>query len=301
MMLGLLLARAGIDVIVLEKHRDFLRDFRGDTIHPSTLQIMHELGLLETFLALPHDEVREIEGNVRGVRVPIADFTHLPTRCQFLAFMPQWDFLDFLAAEARRYPSFTLAHAGGGDGPCRRPGAVEGVVATTPEGRFEVRADLVVGADGRHSTVRERAGLAVEEFGAPIDVLWFTLPRRAGQVAATAGYVGAGHILVMLDARDLLAMRLRHRQGVVRTASGQQGLSALARQRIAVLAPDARGPRGGTADWDASSCSRCRSTACGNGAGRVCCASATPRTRCRPSAASASTSRFRMRWRRATC
>src|SRR5208282_1426222 len=133
MMLGLLLARAGLEVIVLEKHRDFLRDFRGDTIHPSTLEIMHELGLLQRFLALPHDEVRQIEGNVGGVRVPIADFTHLPTQCKFLAFMPQWDFLDFLAAEARRHPSFTLRLQADVTDLVLESGEIQGVVAATPE------------------------------------------------------------------------------------------------------------------------------------------------------------------------
>src|SRR5271169_6662787 len=168
MMLALLLARAGIAVLVLEKHADFLRDFRGDTIHPSTLEIMHELGLLERFLKLPHDEVRQIEGNIHGVRVPIADFTHLPTRCKFLAFMPQWDFLDFLAAEARQYANFSLRLQADVTDLVRESGEIQGVVATTPEGQLEVRADLVVGADGRQSIVRERAALSVEAFGAPI-------------------------------------------------------------------------------------------------------------------------------------
>ncbi len=243
MMLGLLLARAGLEVIVLEKHRDFLRDFRGDTIHPSTLEIMHELGLLQRFLALPHDEVREIEANVGGVRVPVADFTHLPTRCKFLAFMPQWDFLDFLAAEARRYPGFTLHLQAEVIDLVVSSDAIDGVVAATPEGRLEVRADLVVGADGRHSTVRERAGLAVDAFGAPIDVLWFRLPHRGDQVAATAGYVGGGHILVMLDRGTYWQCGFIIAKGSYDRIRAE-GLSAL-RDEIAALAPVAGGKRGG--------------------------------------------------------
>jgi len=249
MMLGLLLARAGLEVIVLEKHRDFLRDFRGDTIHPSTLEIMHELGLLQRFLALPHDEVRKIEANVGGVRVPVADFTHLPTRCQFLAFMPQWNFLDFLAAEARRYPGFSLHLQAEVIDLVMNSGAVDGVVAATPEGRLEVRADLVVGADGRHSTVRERAGLAVDAFGAPIDVLWFRLPRRDDQVAATAGYVGGGHILVMLDRGTYWQCGFVIAKGSYDRIRAE-GLPAL-RDEIAVLAPVAAGSVGELKDWDA--------------------------------------------------
>src|SRR5713101_1655644 len=138
MMLGLLLARAGVDILVLEKHADFLRDFRGDTIHPSTLEVMHELGLLEDLLALPHQELRELTAQVFDVRVPVADFTHLPTRCKFVAFMPQWDFLDFLAAHAARYPSFRLWRRAEVTGLLEERGRVVGVEVMTPEGRREV-------------------------------------------------------------------------------------------------------------------------------------------------------------------
>src|ERR1700682_5261331 len=169
MMLGLLLARAGVEVVVLEKHADFLRDFRGDTIHPSTLEVMHELGLLEDFLALPHQELRQLTAQVFDVAVPIADFTHLPTVCKFIAFMPQWDFLDFLAARAARYPSFRLLRRVEVTGLVEAPGRVGGVEVTTPEGKREIRADLVIGADGRGSVVRAKAGLEVLEFGAPMD------------------------------------------------------------------------------------------------------------------------------------
>jgi 2-polyprenyl-6-methoxyphenol hydroxylase-like FAD-dependent oxidoreductase len=249
MMLGLMLARAGINVIVLEKHPDFLRDFRGDTIHPSTLQVIYELGLLEAFLALPHDEERELSGQVHGVRVPIADFTHLSTRCQFLAFMPQWDFLNFVAAQARCYQGFRLFMPAEATDLFVDRGTVRGLVAATAAGRVEVDADLIVGADGRHSTIRDRAGLTVEQFGVPIDVLWFKLPKRAGQVSATAGYVGAGHILVMLARADYWQCGL-----VIAKGSYEQikagGLSAF-RQLIAALAPEAATATEELADWDA--------------------------------------------------
>jgi len=189
MMLGLLLARAGVEVVVLEKHADFLRDFRGDTIHPSTLEVVHELGLLESLLALPHTEVRALTGIIGGERIPIADFGHLPVRCPFVAFMPQWDFLDFLAGHAQRYPGFALRMRTGVVGLLEADGRVIGVRATAPDGPLEIRADLVVGADGRDSTVRAAAGLGVETLGAPMDVLWFRLPKVSGDAAAQTEYV----------------------------------------------------------------------------------------------------------------
>ena len=150
MMLGFLLARAGVDVVVLEKHADFLRDFRGDTIHPSTLEVMHELGLLVDFLKLPHQEVRELRGQIGKTRLTLADFTHLPTRCPFIAFMPQWDFLNFIADRASRYPGFRLLMEAEVTGLVEASGRVAGVRANRPDGTLEVRADLVIGADGRH-------------------------------------------------------------------------------------------------------------------------------------------------------
>lgn len=199
MMLGYLLARAGVDVVVLEKHADFFRDFRGDTIHPSTLEVMYELGLLDAFLALPHQEVREMAGEIYGHPVTMADFTHLPTHCKFLVFMPQWDFLNFLAAEGRRYPGFHLRMSSEVTDLIERDGAIAGVRATTPEGPLEVTATLTVGADGRHTTVRERAGLTSVELGAPIDVLWFHLPRAATHTVATGGYIAQGRFFVMIN------------------------------------------------------------------------------------------------------
>src|SRR5262249_12176474 len=159
MMLGFLLARAGVDFLVLEKHADFLRDFRGDTVHPSTLQVMHELGLLDEFLKRPHQEARQLTGYVGGEPVPGADFSHLPTRCHFIALMPQWEFLDFLEENGRKYPGFRVKMRAEVTDLLEEGERVVGVRAKTPEGPLEVRAGLVVGADGRHSTVRARAGL----------------------------------------------------------------------------------------------------------------------------------------------
>lgn len=202
MMLGLLLARAGVDVVVLEKHADFLRDFRGDTIHPSTLEVMHELGLLERLLALPHQKVLRINGQFGDLALTVADFSSLSTHCRFVAFMPQWDFLNFLAEEAARYPTFQLRRQADVTGLLEEAGSVAGVWARTPDGPFEVRASLVVGADGRHSTVRAKAGLSIEEFGAPMDVLWFRLSRRPSDPGDPIGRFDAGRIFIMLNRGD---------------------------------------------------------------------------------------------------
>jgi 2-polyprenyl-6-methoxyphenol hydroxylase-like FAD-dependent oxidoreductase len=202
MMLGLLLARAGVDVVVLEKHADFLRDFRGDTIHPSTLEIMYELGILEEFLKRPHQDVRELTGQVGDERIVLADFSHLPTHCRFIALMPQWDFLDFLAAQAKRYPSFHLSMRAEVDGLLMDGDRVAGLQAKAPDGFLEVHASLVVGADGRHSTVRALAGLKVEDFGAPMDVLWFRLSKRADDGQQALGRILAGVVFVTLDRGD---------------------------------------------------------------------------------------------------
>src|SRR5262245_55082726 len=171
MMLGWLLARVGVTVVVLEKHKDFLRDFRGDTIHPSTLEILHELGVLEAFLERPHREIRDITGRVGGETLTIGDFSHLPTRCKFIALMPQWDFLDFVASQARAHATFRLLMEAEVSGLRESNGRIGGLVAATPDGTIEIDADLVVGADGRHSDVRAKAGLVLEDFGAPIDAL----------------------------------------------------------------------------------------------------------------------------------
>jgi 2-polyprenyl-6-methoxyphenol hydroxylase-like FAD-dependent oxidoreductase len=202
MMLGLLLARAGVTVLVLEKHADFLRDFRGDTIHPSTLELMHELGILQEFLQRPHQEVRTLSGQIGDTVIEVADFAHLPTHCRFVALMPQWDFLDFVAEQARRLPAFRLEMEAEVDDLVAAGGRVGGVRAKTRNGELAVRADLVVGADGRHSTVRARAGLETIDLGAPIDVLWMRLSRRPGDPGQTFGRFDAGRILVMLNRGD---------------------------------------------------------------------------------------------------
>jgi 2-polyprenyl-6-methoxyphenol hydroxylase-like FAD-dependent oxidoreductase len=198
-MLGYLLARAGIEVVVLEKHADFLRDFRGDTIHPSTLEVMYELGVLEDFLKRPHQEIREFAGQIGDEMIPLADLTHLPTHCKFLAFMPQWDFLDFIKDEAERYPAFHLMMEAEVTDLIEEGNSVLGVRATTPEGEVEIRATLVVGCDGRKSVVRERAGLQIETLGAPIDVLWFRLSRQSSDPGQVLGRFVTGKIMVMLN------------------------------------------------------------------------------------------------------
>ena len=202
MMLGLLLARAGVDVIVLEKHADFLRDFRGDTIHPSTLEVMHELGLLVELLRLPHQKVYEVGGQIEDFPLTLADFRHLPAHAPFIAFMPQWDFLDFLAREAGRYPTFHLMMRTEATELVEESGRVTGVRVTTPEGPITIQADLVVGADGRSSVIREKAELPVEDFGAPMDVLWFRLSRNAGDPQQALGRIFAGRIFIMLNRGD---------------------------------------------------------------------------------------------------
>ena len=202
MMFGFLLARAGVPVTVLEKHPDFLRDFRGDTIHPSTLELMHELGLLDAFLKLPHSRVARLSGQVGGTTIALADFSHLPTHCKFIALMPQWDFLDFLAAHGRKYPAFDLRMRTEATGLIEEGGRVAGVRAKSPDGEIEVRADLTVGCDGRHSTLRERAGFHVEDIGAPMDILWFRVSRRDSDTAETFGHMEAGRMLVMLNRTD---------------------------------------------------------------------------------------------------
>lgn len=203
MMLGFLLARAGVEVIVLEKHKDFLRDFRGDTIHPSTLNVIDELGLLDEFLKLPHQPVVRFGAQFGEERVQVADFSHLPVRCGFIAMMPQWDFLDFLARQGRRYPGFTVLMSAEATGLIEdERGKVVGIHAIVDGAPRDIRADLVVGADGRHSTVRDSAGFAVTVLGAPMDVLWFRLTHKPGDTSETMGRFDRGSILVMLDRGD---------------------------------------------------------------------------------------------------
>src|SRR5216117_3100773 len=202
MMAGYLLARAGVPVAVLEKHGDFNRDFRGDTIHPSTLELMHELGLLDEFLKQPHQEVRELRGVVNGQVVPIADFTRLPTRCKFIAFMPQLDFLNFISTHAKEFPTFQLLMQHEVVDLMFDQQRVIGVRTKTPGGELEILGDLIIGADGRHSIVQARAGLERQEFGAPIDVLWTRVSKKQDDPQQSLGFFQYGKLLVLLDRGD---------------------------------------------------------------------------------------------------
>jgi 2-polyprenyl-6-methoxyphenol hydroxylase-like FAD-dependent oxidoreductase len=247
MMLGFLLARAGVEVVVLEKHADFLRDFRGDTFHPSTLQVMHELGLLEEFLKLPHNEARQLYGQIGSKEFTVADFSHLPTRCKFIAFMPQWDFLDFLAAHTKRYPAFHLEMEAEITDLIQSEDRVVGVRAKTRDGMLEVHADLTVGTDGRHSTVREKAGLEVINLGAPTDVLWMRISRQPSDPGQTLGRFDDGRIMIMLDRGDYWQGAFIIRKGSFGEIQ-QRGLEAF-RDGIAMLAPFLRDRISEITDW----------------------------------------------------
>ncbi len=247
-MLGLLLARAGVEVLVLEKHSDFLRDFRGDTIHPSTLEIIHELGFLEDLLKLPHQQAPQLNGQFFDLRLTVADFTHLPTRCRFIAFMPQWDFLNFLAERGAGYPTFTLRMQAEVTELIEEAGRVVGLHAATVDGPLEVRADLVVGADGRHSVVRAKAGLKVDEFGAPMDVLWFRLSRRTDDPKETMGRFDIGRIFIMINRGEHWQCGFVIPKGSLQQL--QEGGVQAFRERVAQLAPFAADRVGELQDWD---------------------------------------------------
>jgi len=202
LMAGYLLARAGVKVIVLEKHADFLRDFRGDTVHPSTLEIMYELGILDRFLALPHQKVERLAGQIGDTKVMLADFRHLPVHEKYIAMMPQWDFLNFLAAEANTYSGFRLMMQTEATDLIEHAGRVIGVRARGASGEIDIEANLVIAADGRDSVLRTRSGLEKLDLGAPMDALWFKLPAFAHDATETLGRFGAGYILVLLYRGD---------------------------------------------------------------------------------------------------
>jgi 2-polyprenyl-6-methoxyphenol hydroxylase-like FAD-dependent oxidoreductase len=202
MMLGYLLGRAGVDTLVLEKHADFFRDFRGDTVHPSTLQVMDELGLIEGFLKLPHQQLQKMDGKFGESSIRIADLSRLKVKYPFIAFMPQWDFLNYLRESGKQFPALKVMMNAEVTDLIGAPDAVAGVKADTPEGPVEIRADLTIGCDGRHSIVRQRAGLAVEEIGAPMDVLWFRAGKRANETESVFARVEAGRMMVTFDRGD---------------------------------------------------------------------------------------------------
>jgi 2-polyprenyl-6-methoxyphenol hydroxylase-like FAD-dependent oxidoreductase len=235
MMLGLLLARQGVGVLVLEKHADFLRDFRGDTIHPSTLEVIHELGFLEDFLSRPHQKARTVNVMVGDTPLTLGDFSHLPTRCKFIALMPQWDFLDFLVDHAREYPQFHLRMQAEATDLIETEGQVRGVRVSTPEGSFDVQADLVVAADGRRSVIRQKAGLEVMDIGAPMDVLWMRLSRVPDDPDQLQGRIVAGQMLVMIDRGDYWQCAFVIPKGSLATIR-QEGLEAF-RAKLTSLAP----------------------------------------------------------------
>ncbi len=235
MLTGYLLARAGVDVVVLEKHGDFNRDFRGDTIHPSTLELMHELGLLDEFLKLPHQEVPQLKGIFNGHLVPMTDFSRLPTHCKFIAFMPQWDFLNFFAAKAKRFPSFVLHMEHEVVDLIFDQDRVAGVRVKTPNGERDFRADLVIGADGRHALTHTRAGFEIEELGVPIDVLWMHISKRAGDPEQLFGFFRHGKLLVLINREDYYQAGFVIPKGGIEEIK-QRGLSAL-HGEIVALAP----------------------------------------------------------------
>ena len=248
MMLGYLLARAGIEVLVLEKHADFLRDFRGDTVHPSTLEIMHELGLLEEFLRCPHQKLSRIAVQIGDTRLWVADFSHLPTHAKFIALMPQWDFLNFIAAQARAYPSFKLRMQAEVVDLLQQNETVTGVRAKTPQGELAAYADLVVGTDGRGSIVREKAGLKVLEKGAPMDALWMRVSRKEDDPEQSLGRIDSGRILIMLNRGDYWQCAYLIPKGGLELVKAR-GMESF-RENIAQIAPYLRDRVSELKHWD---------------------------------------------------
>ncbi|MBV9555728.1 MAG: FAD-dependent oxidoreductase [Pseudolabrys sp.] len=248
MMLGFLLARAGVPVVVLEKHKDFLRDFRGDTVHPSTLELMHELGLLDDFLKLPHSKVDHVTMQIGEDTVKIA-LIGLPTVCKYIAFMPQWDFLNFISARGKKYRTFDLRMKAEAIDLIEEEGRIVGVKVKTEEGEQNIRADLVVGCDGRHSTVREKAGLVSDDLGAPMDVMWFRISRKSGDGEDVAGHIESGRMLVMLNRDDYWQCAFVIPKGRADEVKAR-GLDAF-RKTISEMAPFDAGDRlAEIKDWD---------------------------------------------------
>jgi len=234
-MTGYLLARSGVRVVVLEKHKDFFRDFRGDTVHPSTLQLFHELGLLQQFLKIPHQEMPTVGGRFGSYVFTAADFRHLPTQCKFVALMPQWDLLNFLAEQGKQFPAFDLRMEHEATGLITSNGRVTGVEAKTPSGPVQIMADLVIGCDGRHSVIRPAAHLEVAEFGVPIDVLWFHISRKSTDPEAALGNINYGKVLILINRAEYFQAGLIIPKGSFEGLQ-QSGLPAF-RQEVAKLAP----------------------------------------------------------------
>jgi 2-polyprenyl-6-methoxyphenol hydroxylase-like FAD-dependent oxidoreductase len=248
MMLGFLLARAGVDVVILEKHADFFRDFRGDTVHPSTLELMHEVGLLDDFLKLPHQKIETLTGQVGDEHLQMIDFRHLPTRCKYIAMMPQWDFLNFVAEHGKRYKTFGLHMKTEATELIEEGGRIVGLRANGPEGVLAIRADLVVGCDGRHSTVREKAGLTSDDYGAPMDVLWFHMSRKASDTADTFGHIEAGKMMILLDRGDYWQCAYVISKGGIEKVQAE-GLEAF-RKRVLEMSPFLSDRIGELKSWD---------------------------------------------------
>jgi 2-polyprenyl-6-methoxyphenol hydroxylase-like FAD-dependent oxidoreductase len=247
LMLGLLLAKAGVDVVVLEKHADFLRDFRGDTIHPSTIDLLAELGLKEEFLNLPHYEVRGLDVVLSGNRIQPVDFTRLRGGTRFLALMPQWDFLNFIVAEANTLPGFRLITEAEVTGVLRDGGRARGVTVSGPDGEFTVTADLTVAADGRDSTVRKAAHLPLRQFGVAIDVLWFHLPK-VGTERPTLAYLDQKSMVLTIPRGDYYQAGMLIEKGSL-PALKARGLPAF-RERIAQTAPPVASVVDSLESWD---------------------------------------------------
>ena len=248
MMLGFLLARAGVSVIVIEKHADFLRDFRGDTVHPSTLEMIYELGLLDEFLKLPHSVVKQISLQIGKDRVIVGHFEHLPVHCKFIALMPQWDFLNFIADRGRRYQTFDLRMQTEAIDLIEENGRIDGVRAKSPEGELEIRAELIVGCDSRHSTIRTKAGLKSDDYGAPMDVMWFRLSHRPGDSEETVGHIESGRMMVMLNRNDYWQCAYVIPKGTAEEVRSA-GLDKF-RQVIADMSPFVRDRLGEIESWD---------------------------------------------------
>jgi 2-polyprenyl-6-methoxyphenol hydroxylase-like FAD-dependent oxidoreductase len=248
MMLGYLLARSGVQTLVVEKHGDFFRDFRGDTVHPSTTQLMQELGILDEFLReVPHQTMEQLGIGFKGQTFDLVDFRRLPTVCKYVVFMPQWDFLNFLADRAERYPSFRLEMNTEVTGLLWEGDRVAGVTAQTASGPVEIRADVTVACDGRWSVIRDHSGLPLTEFAMPIDVLWFRLPR-GGSAPDSLGYLGEGQIIIAINRGDYWQCGTVIVKGGFERVKGE-GLPAF-RSRVAAAAPFLATSLDALTDWD---------------------------------------------------